>query len=96
MLVALSACSTLGHYCATRAFVVAEPSAIMPCDYLRLLWYGAAGWLLFGEVPSGWTLMGGAVIAGASLYILRREAQIARAQRSATLASGTKRPVPPS
>ena len=92
LLVALSACSTVGHYCATRAFVVAEPSAIMPFDYLRMLWYGGAGWLLFGEVPSGWTLIGGVIIVGSSLYIVRREVQLARERARKDLA---KRPAAP-
>ena len=91
LLLGIAACSTLGHYCATRAFVVAEPSAIMPCDYLRLFWYAGAGWLLYGEVPSSWTLLGGAVIAGSSLYILRRETQLARRDRASAPAPEPRR-----
>jgi drug/metabolite transporter (DMT)-like permease len=70
--------STVGHYCATKAFTVAEASAVMPFDYMRLIWFTAAGFLAFGEVPDRWTLAGGAVIAGSSLYLLMREHALAR------------------
>lgn len=95
LLIALSVCSTAGHYCATRAFVAAEPSAIMPCDYVRILWYVGFGWLLFGEVPSGWTIIGGLVIAGSSLYILRREVQVARERSRAAKAAAARSPPAP-
>jgi S-adenosylmethionine uptake transporter len=78
LLLALSVCSTLGHYCATRAFVAAEASAVMPVDYLRMVWYASIGYLVFDEIPDAPTLAGAALIAGASLYILRREAALAR------------------
>ena len=80
-LVGLAATSTVGHFLMTRAFVVAEASAIMPFDFVRLLWFALAGYLAFGEVPDHWTLVGAVVIVGSAIYIGQREAQLARAAR---------------
>ena len=49
----------------------------MPFDYMRLVWFTAAGFVAFGEIPDRWTLAGGAVIAGSSLYLLLREHALA-------------------
>ena len=90
-LLVLSVCSTIGHVALTRALAAAEASQVIPFDYTRLVFATALGYLAFGEVPDRWTLTGAAVIIFSSLYIARREAQIARANRTA----GSPNPVPP-
>ena len=42
---------------------------------------------MFAEVPTFWTVVGGLVIFGATFYIARREAQIAKQKRLAEAAS---------
>lgn len=76
LVIGLAVISTAGHLCATQALVRAEVSSVMQYDYLRLLWFALIGWVAFGEVPDKWTLLGAAVIAGAALYILRREVKL--------------------
>src|SRR3546814_6991260 len=71
-------CAALAHNAFTRAFVQADASAMMPFDYMRLPFVAVVGYLLFAEVPDGWTWAGAAVIAGAAIYIAQREAQVAR------------------
>jgi drug/metabolite transporter (DMT)-like permease len=77
LVLGLAVTSTIGHFCATKAFTVAEASAVMPFDYLRMVWFALAGYVFFHEVPDTWTLVGASVIAVSSLYILRREASLA-------------------
>jgi len=57
-----------------RAYRSGEASFVAPFDYLKLILAGLIGFLVFGEVPGPWTLLGAAVIVGAALYIARREA----------------------
>ena len=76
--IGLAASSTIGHLCATQALVCAEASAVIPYDYLRVVWFALVGWLAFSEIPDQWTLWGAAMIAGSAVYILRREAKLAR------------------
>jgi drug/metabolite transporter (DMT)-like permease len=66
-----------GHYCLTRAYQVADISATQSTKFLDLIWSGAMGWLVFGDVPTVTALMGGVVIAGATLWLARREAYVA-------------------
>src|SRR3546814_5044792 len=47
------------------------------------------GYLLFAEVPDGWTWAGAAVIAGAAIYIAQREAQVARQRPTLEVAAET-------
>jgi drug/metabolite transporter (DMT)-like permease len=57
-----------------RAYRSGEASFVAPFDYLKLILAGLIGFLMFGEVPGGWTLLGAAVIVGSAFYIARREA----------------------
>ncbi len=66
-----------------RAYRSGEASFVAPFDYLKLILAGLIGFLVFGEVPGPWTLLGAAVIVGAALYIARREAAQAVARRQA-------------
>ncbi|MDW8468509.1 MAG: DMT family transporter [Burkholderiales bacterium] len=64
-----------GHYCMTRAFRVADISATQPVKFLELVWAAALGLAVFGTVPGGWTIAGGAVILASTLWLARREAR---------------------
>ena len=73
-LLAIGACGTLGHICTTRAFSMAEATAVLPYDFLRLPLMAVLAWLVFDQTLDGWTGLGAAIIIGSSLYIARREA----------------------
>jgi drug/metabolite transporter (DMT)-like permease len=66
---------SLGHYCLTRSFHVADISSTQSVKFLDLVWAALIGWLVFADVPSSSTLLGGAVICAATLWIARREAR---------------------
>jgi drug/metabolite transporter (DMT)-like permease len=65
--------SGLAHCVFTVAYGLAPVSALAPYEYTMLIWGGAAGFLVFGEVPSWSTLAGAAIVAAAGLYNLHRE-----------------------
>ena len=81
--------ATIGQVCLTRAFKAADASAVMPFDFSRLVFVGALGYWTFGEVPDVWTWVGGGIILAASVYIARREAQLARLAQAAARGDGT-------
>lgn len=64
---------TVGHYCLTRAFSVADISATQSLRFLDLVWTSILGWLVFGDLPSHWTWTGAAVILVSTVWIARRE-----------------------
>lgn len=66
---------SLGHFCLTRSFAVADISATQSVKFLDLVWATAMGWLVFADEPSRSTLVGGVVICASTLWIARREAR---------------------
>jgi len=79
IMAAIGLCGTLGHLAVTRGFAAGEASLVMSFDYLKMPFAAVIGWLAFGELPTVWTFLGAAVIAGSAAYIAHREATLARA-----------------
>jgi drug/metabolite transporter (DMT)-like permease len=67
-----------GHYCLTRSFMAADISATQSAKFLDLVWSALMGWLLFTDVPSQSTLIGGTVICAATIWVARRESRWTR------------------
>jgi len=66
---------SLGHYCLTRSFRIADISATQSVKFLDLLWAALMGWLIFGDAPSRSILIGGVVICASTIWIARRESR---------------------
>ena len=65
-----------GMYLQVYAFVLGEAAVVAPFRYFILLWATFYGFVIFGDVPSGQTLLGAAIIVAAGLYIFFREARL--------------------
>ena len=66
----------LGHWLLILAHRSAPASVLAPFIYLGLIWMSAAGFLVFGDVPTWWTLSGAAVVILSGLYLLSRERKV--------------------
>lgn len=87
-LILTGALGTAGQYVWTHALRLAEASTLAPFSYLQLLIVAVLAWLVFDEGLDRYTAIGAAIVIGASLYIARREAKLAReARREALVAS---------
>lgn len=73
---------TFGQFFFNQAFRYGEVSMLAPIEYTALLWGVVYGLILWGEAPSWAVLAGATIVAGASLYIVRRETR--RAAKTAT------------
>ena len=73
-LIGIGIFSTLAHLAYTRSFAIADASAVLPYDYIRILMVAAVGFGIYGEIPDIWTWAGTIVIISSALYIARREA----------------------
>lgn len=82
-LVIIGATGALSQYWWILAFKAGDASVVAPFDYLRLLFAGAIGFLIFTELPDHWTLIGAGLIIGSTVYIAQREARIGRAAAKA-------------
>jgi drug/metabolite transporter (DMT)-like permease len=69
----------LGHYCLTRSFHVTDISATQSVKFVDLIWASLLGYLVFADVPSRSTIVGGLVIFSSTLWIAHREARRRRA-----------------
>jgi drug/metabolite transporter (DMT)-like permease len=65
---------TVAHLFMTRAFSLADISAMQPMRFLDLVWSSLLGLAIFGAAPSVTALLGGAVIVASTIWIARREA----------------------
>ncbi len=66
----------------TRSLSLAPPSAVVPFNYLSLVWATILGFFIWGDVPTRQLVLGSAIVVGSGLYILWRET-VRRAQRAA-------------
>jgi drug/metabolite transporter (DMT)-like permease len=62
-----------GMYLQVYAFVLGEAAVVAPFRYFILLWATFYGFVIFGDIPSGQTLVGAGVIVASGLYIFFRE-----------------------
>lgn len=65
----------LGHWLLILAHRAAPAPVLAPYMYLGLIWMSFAGYFVFGDIPTAWTLGGGAIVIVAGLYLLARERQ---------------------
>jgi drug/metabolite transporter (DMT)-like permease len=80
---------TLAQLGMAQAFRVAEATAVLPFDFMKLVWGAAIGYLLFAEVPDVGVWIGGTTIFAAATYIAYRESQTKAKPATASL-SDTK------
>lgn len=78
LLALMGAAGAASHNFFIRGYSAGEATVIAPFEYSTLVFVAVGGFLVFGDLPTVWTLSGAAVIIGAALYIVRREAQAAR------------------
>ena len=69
MFLLIAIAGTLTHWFLNEALKRAEISALLPLDYLRLIWSVSLGLIFFNEIPPAGLWFGAALILGASTYI---------------------------
>ena len=67
--------ATLNQRFLSRAYAAADATAVLPFEFARLPFAAIIGFVVFRELPDIWAWFGGAVIFGASLYMVRRESR---------------------
>ena len=61
------------HYLMIEAFRLGEAALVAPFKYTSMVWALLFGFLIFGDLPDAWTLLGAGVVVLAGFYVLRRE-----------------------
>jgi len=64
---------SVGVMCLTHAFRLAPAAVVSPFEYSALIWATLLGFLLWDELPDGYTLIGAGIVISSGLYIIYRE-----------------------
>lgn len=77
-LAAASVALVVGYMLSVMVMRVGDIGLIAPFRYTALLWAILFGWLLFGTLPDGWTVVGAAIVVATGIYTLLRERKLRR------------------
>jgi drug/metabolite transporter (DMT)-like permease len=89
LLVSMGFWGGLGHYLLILAYRQAPASTLALFIYLGLITHTTAGYLVFNQVPDGWTLVGASIVVASGIYLLHRERVTARQRAQAQAAIQT-------
>jgi len=82
-LISMGFIAAIGQLGITKAMQAADASVSMPFSFTHMIFASIIGYLFFAEIADVWTWVGAGIIFGATLYIVRREAKLARQSRPA-------------
>jgi drug/metabolite transporter (DMT)-like permease len=78
LMAVISLIGAIAHYALIKALDYAEAGAVQPYAYTLLVWATLLGWLVFGDVPDGWTILGASIVVASGLYTWHHD-RVARA-----------------
>ena len=73
LMAALSVMATLAQWLLIKALSLGEASLLAPIGYIALIFATLWGFLLFGDLPDQWTVIGALVIVASGVYVWLRE-----------------------
>lgn len=84
-LLSLGALGGAGHYLLILAYRLAPASSVTPFLYFQILSMVTLGYLVFGDVPDHWSMLGSSVVIAAGIYLVHRERATALEEKMAAL-----------
>jgi drug/metabolite transporter (DMT)-like permease len=88
MLMGTGVLGSLGHFCLISGHKLAPASVLSPFIYTQLIWVLILGYLVFGHMPTAWTMAGAAVVIGSGLYLFYRERRLGKSTTSEGVIEG--------
>src|SRR3954464_7535033 len=76
VLIAAGIIGGLAHIVLTSSYRYAPASLVAPLDYTTMIWAFVFGFALFGEVPTIYVFVGGAIVAASGIFVIWRERQL--------------------
>jgi drug/metabolite transporter (DMT)-like permease len=73
LLAALGVFGAVGHWLLILAHARAPAAVPSPLMYTQILWMLVLGYVVFGDWPNVWTLLGSGIVIASGLYLLSRE-----------------------
>lgn len=78
LLVSIAIMAAAAEILVIKALEVAQAVVVAPVQYTLLIWGTMYGYLVFGQLPDGWTWVGALIIVSTGVYTLHREAKASR------------------
>jgi drug/metabolite transporter (DMT)-like permease len=75
-LIGLGVFGGLSHILLTESYRYAPASLVAPLDYTTMIWAFVFGYAMFGEVPTIYVFVGGAIVAASGIFVIWRERQL--------------------
>ena len=66
----------LAHIVQTESYRYAPASLVAPIDYTTMIWAFLLGYVLFGELPTIYIFVGGAIVTASGIFVIWRERQL--------------------
>lgn len=79
LLILIGLIGGVSHFILIKAFHYTTAATIAPFSYTQLVWSAIFGFVIFDNIPDGYTVLGALIIVSSGLYILYRERQTGRA-----------------
>jgi len=83
VLLIMGVMGTAAHLTLTQALRLGDAAVVMLMDFFKLIWSAAFGYLIFAELPTLYTWLGGSMIFASATYIALRERALSRARLQA-------------
>jgi drug/metabolite transporter (DMT)-like permease len=75
-LVAVGLCGGVAHILLTESYRLASAALLAPFDYTAMVWAFLLGYFFFGELPTRFIFVGGAIVTAAGLFVIWRERRL--------------------
>jgi drug/metabolite transporter (DMT)-like permease len=76
--VSIGLLAALGHLILINAYAHASAARLAPFSYTQVIWVSIVGFIVFGDFPDLWSLLGIAILIASGLYTATRERRSAR------------------
>ena len=73
LMLLIGAFALIGHFALINAFRLAAAPTIAPFGYTILIWSAVFGYVIFGQLPDLWTVLGAVIIVIGGIIILRAQ-----------------------
>lgn len=71
LMVLIGAFALIGHFALINAYRLAAAPTIAPFGYTILIWSAVFGYVVFGQLPDFWTVLGAVIIVAGGIIILK-------------------------
>ena len=82
LLFGIAALGAVSHFALIKALDHAEAGAVQPYSYTLLVWAAGLGFVVFGDIPDLWTIVGAVVVVLSGLHTWHHDRRAARLARN--------------